>query len=270
MSNSVIPGNTATVMLAEAVTRRIPMTGLAIASDAMQLTVCSFPVRRVAVARLVAVGLFAAGGLLGSPVAFGATYKWVDDKGVVHYTDKVPTDAVDRGNVEISKDGVALRKVDPALTAEQRRAREQEEERRKVVNKQQEDVARRDRALLASYASEGEIDLARNRVLNTIDAMLQSANAYSEQIDKRKGELAVKMATYTNRPVPAVFEREFESLNEELGRQAELVVIKRKEMTAVNARYDADKARWRELSIAKPPNGTIAAETPAAGRTTKR
>jgi len=35
---------------------------------------------------------------VGVPVAFAATYKWVDEKGVVHYTDKLPPDQVDKAN----------------------------------------------------------------------------------------------------------------------------------------------------------------------------
>ncbi len=194
------------------------------------------------------------------PAASAATYKWVDDKGVVHYTDKVPPEAVNRGNVELSKDGVPLRKVDPALTPEQRRAREQEEERKRQVAKQQEETARRDRALLASYASESEIDLAKARALNTIDAVLQSTTAYTEQLTKRRVELKAKMEGYKNRPVPPVIERELEGLDEELARQAEVVAAKRKEIAGVTARYDADKTRYRELTVGKTP-GEIAAST---------
>lgn len=208
---------------------------------------------------LLAIGLAA-----GSATAWCATYKWVDDQGVVHYTDKVPADAVDKGSVVMGKDGGTLRKVDPAPTAEQRRVSAQEDERRKLLSRQQEDVARRDRALVASYTSESEIDLARNRALNTIDAVLQSAGAYSGQLSKRKSELALKMATYKSKPVPNVLERESESLDAELARQAELVVAKRKEMAAVNAKYDADEARWRELSAAKSPmESAIAVGSPA-------
>ena len=202
-------------------------------------------------AGIAARGLIAIGLAAGSATALAATYKWVDDQGVVHYTDQVPADAVNKGSVVMGKDGGTLRKVDPAPTAEQRRVSAQEAERRKLVARQQEDVLRRDRALAASYTSESEIDLARNRALNTIDAVLQSAGAYSAQLNKRKSELALKMATYKDKPVPNVLERESESLDAELARQADLVSAKRREMATVNARYDADKARWRELSAPK-------------------
>src|SRR5512141_546550 len=170
--------------------------------------------RGIATGIALALGAFAFAWHAGAVHA--ATYKWVDEKGVIHYTDKVPPEAVNRGNVELSKDGVPVRKLDPALTPEQRRAREQEEERKRQLAKQQEETARRDRALLASYASESEIDLAKARALNTIDAVLQSTTAYTEQLTKRRVELKAKMEGYKNRPVPPVIERELESLDEEL------------------------------------------------------
>ncbi len=188
-----------------------------------------------------------------------ATYKWVDDKGVIHYSDKMPPDAVNRGNVELSKDGVPLRKVEPALTPEQRRAREQEEERKRQLARQQEEIDRRDRALLASYASEGEIDLARSRALGTIDAVLESTSAYTEQLRRRRAELATKIAALKNRPVPPVLSREMEGIDEELERQAGVVVQKRREIAAVNTRYDADKMRYREISASRPGSEAVPA-----------
>lgn len=210
---------------------------------------------------LIVPGVLAIALTLANTSVHAATYKWVDDKGVVHYTDKVPPEAVNRGNVELSKEGVPLRKIDAAMTPEQRRAKEQEDERKRALAKQQEEIARRDHALLASYTTEAEIDLARQRAIATIETVLQSVNAYTEQINRRKAELSEKMATYKNRPVPPVLEREFEGLNEELVRQREVVTAKRKEAAAVTAKYEADKARFREIAAAKPSEAAVA--TPA-------
>ncbi|HZQ62213.1 MAG TPA: DUF4124 domain-containing protein [Casimicrobiaceae bacterium] len=202
--------------------------------------------------------------------ASAATYKWVDEKGVVHYTDKMPPEAVNRGSVQLSKDGVPLKKVDPALTPEQLRAKEQEEERKRAEAKQREETARKDRALLASYTSENEIDLARQRALATIESALQSVNAFSEQIKKRQAEIKEKMASFKTKPVPPALEREYESLNEELDRQREVAINKRKEALAVNAKYEADKARWREIAANKAADAAAAAQNgsvvPAAMR----
>ena len=55
--------------------------------------------------------------------AHGATYKWVDEKGIIHYSDKMPPDAVNRAHVELDRQGRQFKKVDPALTADEVRAR---------------------------------------------------------------------------------------------------------------------------------------------------
>jgi hypothetical protein len=77
--------------------------------------------------------------------AHGATYKWIDDRGVVHYSDKMPVDAVNRGHVELDRQGLRLRKIDAALTAEQVRAREAEKERQREAAKASAETDRRDR-----------------------------------------------------------------------------------------------------------------------------
>ena len=200
---------------------------------------------------LAGAALLAAALLFAPGSARAATYKWVDDKGVVHYTDTMPPEAVNKGSVELSKQGIPLKKIDPALTPEQRRAREAEEARQREISKQQEEIARRDRALLSSYTTEGEIDLTKKRALARIESVVQSARAYGETLSKRKGEIDARKAAYGSKPVPPALERELESIDAELARQTDLLALKKRETDALVARYDADKLRWRELVATK-------------------
>jgi hypothetical protein len=179
-----------------------------------------------------------------------ALYKWVDEKGVVHYSDVVPPEAVNKGTVELSKQGVQLKKTEAAPTPEQLKAKSIEAERLRLLAKQQEEVARRDRALLASYTSENEIDLARARAMQTIDSVRQSAQAYSAQLSKRRDGVIAKKAEAGDKAPPDL-EREIEMLNGEIERQTDLLAQKKREAATVTAKYDADKQRWRELVAAK-------------------
>jgi hypothetical protein len=188
--------------------------------------------------------------LIFAAPAHATTYKWIDDQGVVHYTDKIPPEALNKGNVELNKQGLPVKKTDPALTPEQRKAREAEEARAQQVAKDRALVERRDRALLATYTTEGEIDLARTRAVSTIDAQVQSATAYSATLNKRKLDLEGKKAALGDKPIPPVLEREAANINEELAKQADLIAAKQKEIIIVTARYDADKKRWKELRTA--------------------
>ena len=123
---------------------------------------------------------------------------------------------------------------------------------------------RRDRALLSSYTSEAEIDLARNRSLQTINNVVQSTLAYSDQLGKRKVEVEAKKEEMKGKPSAAVFDRELESIDAELARQSELIAQKKRETDIVIAKYDADKQRWRELVAARDSGkaGSTADATP--------
>ena len=203
---------------------------------------------------------------LCAPLAYAATYKWTDDQGVVHYTDKIPPEAVNKGSVQLDKQGVPVKRIDPAPTAEQRKAKADEEERQKQLAKEREIVERRDRALLSTYTMESEIDLARKRALSTIDQQIQSSTAYSTQLNKRRDELEAKKAALGDKPVPPVIERELTNINSELAKQADLVAARQKDVILVNARYDADTKRWRELRAATEAQMT--GKAPPAGTTT--
>lgn len=202
--------------------------------------------------------------LAASPLA-AATYKWVDEKGVVHYTDKMPPDAVDKGNVELNKQGVTVKRTDPTPTPEQRRAKQLEEERQRAAAKERETVDRRDRALMQSYTTEDEIDLARTRALGTLDTQVASAQAYSVQLTKRRDELEAKRRTFGSKPVPPAIETELESIAGELAKQDALIAERKRDSAVITTRYEQDKQRWRELrSLNEAREAAAAAEAARA------
>jgi hypothetical protein len=216
-------------------------------------------------ARLIAIGtagLLAA--LSGAPCLAATLYKWVDEKGVVHYTDKMPADAVDKSSVELNKQGIPIKRVDAAPTPEQRRAKQLDEERQKQAAREREVVDRRDRALMESYISADEIDLARSRAVGTLEAQLRSAQVFSMSLGKRRQELEAKRQSYGDKAVPPAMERELEGIGVELAKQDALIAERKREIAVANARYDADKQRWQELrAIALARQGAAAAANPA-------
>jgi hypothetical protein len=200
------------------------------------------------------------GAALCAP-ARAATYKWVDEKGVTHYTDKIPPEAVNKGSTVLDKQARPVKKIDPAATPEQIRAREAEEEQKRANARLSEETARRDRALTSSYTTEAEIDLARARQLATIDGQIESAQAYATSLRKRKAELDKRKAAEGAKQISIALEREIEGTETELAKQVRLVEQKQVERIAVVARYDADKARWRELKAASDASAAAAPGT---------
>ena len=182
------------------------------------------------------------------PADAAGMYKWTDDKGIVHYSDQMPQDAVNKGATVFDKQGRPLKKIDAAPTQEEMRAKEAEEERMKSSNRLTQERARKDQALLQSYTSEKEIDFARTRAISTVDSQLKSAESYSADLRRRQTEIEKQKVALAGKPVPAALENELVSLSNELGRQDGLIAQKRDEVASINARYDNDKRRWQEIS----------------------
>jgi hypothetical protein len=216
--------------------------------------------------RWSAAACFAAWLALGAlPAAAAGMYKWTDDQGIVHYSDQLPVDGVNKGGVVIDKQGRQVKKIDPMLTPAQAKAKEAEDERLRQIAKGQEDKSRRDIALTHSYTSEEEIDFARSRALLAVESQLRSAETYIAELSRRQQELKKDKLAYGTKPVPASLDNELSSLDEELARQDKVLAQRRAEITAINAKYESDKLRWREIrSDQAKPTGPAASNTPPA------
>jgi uncharacterized protein (DUF342 family) len=105
---------------------------------------------------------------------------------------------------------------------------------------------------MASYTTESEIDLARARASATYETQIQSAQAYMAQLTKRKQDIDARKASFRDKPIPPQLEAESTSVNNEYEKNTDLVAQKRRELAAVVARYESDKARWRELKASEP------------------
>ena len=194
---------------------------------------------------IAVVGFVCAAG----PAAGAGMYKWVDDQGVVHYTDRIPPESVSKGATVLDKQGRSVKTIDPAPTAEQRKAMEAEAERQRDVAKANAEQARRDRALTQSFSSEAEIDVARARAVSTMEAQLTTIGAYISDMTRRKEDLEKRKAGYGTKPVPAAVDNELNSVTEELARQNALLAQKKEALAAVGKKYDADKKRWQEIKV---------------------
>jgi len=206
-------------------------------------------------------------GLLVATTAFGAmcgtagaaTYKWTDDQGVVHYSDKVPPEAVSKGATVLDKQGRPVKKIEPAPTPEQLKAKEAAEEDQRARAKVEQDQARKDRALMQSYTSESEIDIAKSRALSTLDAQIKSAQAYSADLTRRQQDLKKRKASFGDKPIPIDLERDLTNVDIELSRETALIKQKTEEVAAVSAKYDTEKKRWQEIKADQQRSSAAAA-----------
>jgi hypothetical protein len=189
-------------------------------------------------------------GIPGSS-AFAATYKWVDEHGVTHYGDSIPPEYRDRANIEMNKRGVILKKNDPALTLEERKAKESELAKQRKQGMEQK---RKDTILMNTYSNVEEIDLARDRNLQQIELIIKNVQeqkkAVQADLDARR-DLA-DAYTRVNKPVPEGLNQDVEALEKNKQDLEMAIAQKRKAADEIRARFDQDKRRYIELTQSAP------------------
>ena len=104
---------------------------------------------------------------LHAPAAM-AVYKCVDEQGRTLIGDVPPAGCAKVEMYEVSPSGTVLRKIDPTPTPEQLKLRLEEQVRRKEAERAAAEQRRKDLALLNTFDSEQEIDVARDRNIEPI------------------------------------------------------------------------------------------------------
>ena len=176
-------------------------------------------------------------------------YKWVDDKGVTHYGETIPPEYAHRDREELNKAGRVVEKKE-VLTPEERYAKELEDIKKREDEEAVLEQKRRDKALLNTYSSAKEIDLARVRNLQQVEARLNSISSQLKMADDKLIGLQKEADGYTKtgKKTPASLQEDLQESQARLTKLQQDLEKSRAEKAAVEARYDADKARYRELT----------------------
>jgi hypothetical protein len=199
-----------------------------------------------------------------APAAF-ATYKCVDEKGVTRIGETPPDECANVVIYEISSSGMILKKIDPTPTAEQLRQRDMETERRKEAEKVAAEKRRKDMALLNSYASEREFDVARDRNIDPINGRIKITKERLATVDKRVKELEDEMEFYkagksrtttsksSKKPsapdeAPPMLTHDLQRMKTDRTALEKSLSVYDKEIEALRVKYEVDKQRWVELN----------------------
>jgi len=189
-----------------------------------------------------------AGIVFSLPVA-AKMYKWVDDKGTTHYGETVPPEYAGKDRTELNKSGRVIEKKE-VLTPEERRASEEADAKKRSDEEVALERKRRDNALVNTYSNAKEIDLARNRNLQQIEARINSINSQLKMANNNLLAFQKEAETLT-KAGKKIYPSLQEDLKESQARSARLQQDLEKataEKATLDARYDADKARYKELT----------------------
>src|SRR4030088_1114771 len=177
-------------------------------------------------------------------------YKCVDARGKTYYTQVPPPECLGRDTQELNKSGSLIRK-NPAvipLTPAQEQAREAERKKKIEEEERSKEERRKNLALLNTYSSEKDIDEARARALDEAQAAIEATERSISGAQKRRQELESEKEFYVKKPMPVKLKTDISNTEIEIKNQTVLLDAKKKEISAINAKYDEDKRRYIELT----------------------
>jgi hypothetical protein len=179
-------------------------------------------------------------------MAQAGMYRWVDGNGRVQYSDTPPTTFQTSGGVEMNKQGNVIRRTQSEA---ERKAEAERQVEQKRIQQEQEKQAQRDRALTATYTTEAEIDLARDRALEHHKLAIKGAQIRAQAVEANVVELRGRIASIekSGRPVGSGLQEQLAQATKESQELKRTIHSNEESMAKVREKYAADKLRFREL-----------------------
>ena len=174
-------------------------------------------------------------------------YKWTDQEGNVHYSDQIPPEAKEYARERVNDQGVAVERIERALTPEELAAQKAAADKAIADAKHAEEMRKADEALMNSYASEEDLTRAYSQRLDLL----------SQTIDARQMEIAAREQSLTSlvtqaaemerggRPVSDAIKQMIASERTEIDRQKQFLLKKESEKLTAKKDYDRDMAAYK-------------------------
>ena len=179
------------------------------------------------------------------------SYRCVGKDGKKYYGQSVPPACLGMPVEQLNSQGMVTKRFDAAASAAEREKKAADEEERKKREAVSKEDGRRNRALLATYTSDKDIDNARARALKENEAAVAEIERRIDALKKRQDTLRKELDFFQgkNKP-PAKLNDDIRNVDFDIKTQEELMAAKKKEVALINSRYDDDKKRYTELTKA--------------------
>jgi hypothetical protein len=181
----------------------------------------------------------------------GIAYRWVDEKGVVHYGDRLPGHYEDTENSVLNRQGVEIQRHEGPKRPEEIAA-DRERQQQLVRQKQH------DRFLMTTYASVADIEQLRDERLGQIQGQRSAAEQYVDNLFSRLSSLQTRAMVFKPYSPKSDARRMPDDLAEDLVRtlnemrvQRGALAAKDEEEALLRSQFEADIARYRELHAAR-------------------
>lgn len=176
-------------------------------------------------------------------------YTCIDSKGRRITSDRPITECLDREQRELSSSGTVKRVVPPSYTAEERARIEAQKKAEEALQARIAEEKRRDRALLIRYPNQAVHDRERTEALAQIDEVISAVNKRAQTLLDQRKEVSAELEFYQNdvSKAPLWLRRKLEDNEQQVVVQQRFVVEQTQEKQRVNARFDEELVKLRQL-----------------------
>ena len=209
-------------------------------------------VRSLRWVRTTLIGLMLSAASLGM-AATATIYSCVDGTGKRLTSDRPIAECGAREQRMLNPDGSTKRVLPPPMTADERAAADVREREKAAQRAAEVEAIRRDRNLRQRYPNEASHQKARLAALDNLQRTMQLS-------EKRLGVLAVEKKPlldeaqfYLGRTMPAKLKQQLDGNEASAEAQRALIQNQHAEAARINARFDAELARLRQLWAGAPP-----------------
>jgi hypothetical protein len=185
-----------------------------------------------------------------APLAADAqSYRCIARDGKRYYGSIIPAECFGRPVEQLNGQGLVVKRIDPEGAEKERLLKEATEARKREEEAASRESARRNRALLATYTSEKDIDDARARALAENGKVVREIEDRLESIRKRQTGYEKEVEAFKGKgEAPAKLRDDLKNAEDELKANQELLATKKREVGLINARYDDDKKRYSAIT----------------------
>lgn len=180
-------------------------------------------------------------------------YSCTDGQGRKLTSDRPIAECLDREQKLLNPSGTVRARVGPVLTAQERAEAEEKEKQAAQAHARVLEERRRERALLIRFPSRQVHDKERAEQLAQIDLVLETAAKRSEDLRRDRRKIETEMEFYKKDPnkAPLSLRRQLEDVDKNAAEQARFMAEQQNEIRRINARFDEELDRLKELWFAQ-------------------
>ena len=201
---------------------------------------------------------------VATPPALAAIYSCVDASGKHHTADRPIAECLDSGQSVLNPDGSQKQVLPPRMNAQERAQAQEKARQAQLALDAQRDAARRDRNLMLRYPDEVSHDKAREAALDDVRHNVAAIQERLTALQHERVPLMQQTEFYKGRRLPHALKIKLDANEAQQQAQRDLIQTQESELVRINALYDAELQRLKQLWAGAAP-GSLGPPVSASG-----